>query len=188
MIAMYGKRIAVWGNSSSGKTTLAAALAERCGIPHIEMDAIFWRPDWVESPIEEFRVNINSAIEAHPDGWVMDGNYSRVQDLVLPHVDTVVWIRLPLWLVLWRCTVRCIGRIISKDPLWGINRETWSKSFFSRESLLWYILKTWRGHVKRRRLMLATIPNRGRIIELRSRKEVQGFLEEAGTDNQAGYP
>lgn len=186
--AMLGKHIAVWGNSSSGKTTLAASLARRTGLPHIEMDAVFWRPDWVEAPLDEFRADITTAIEANPDGWVMDGNYSRVQDIVLPRVETLIWIRLPLLIVLWRATTRCLGRIISKEPLWGINRETWRKSFFSRESLLWYILTTWRGYAKKRKHIMEAIPHRARIIELHSRKDVQRFLKGLGTDNQAGYP
>ena len=35
------RRINVVGTSGSGKTTVAGAIAERLGLPHIEMDALF---------------------------------------------------------------------------------------------------------------------------------------------------
>ena len=38
------QRIAVVGNSGSGKTSLAAALADRLEIPHLELDRSFISP------------------------------------------------------------------------------------------------------------------------------------------------
>ena len=53
-----GRRIVIWGVTGSGKTTLARELAERLGVPHIQLDAIFWKPNWVETPDEEFRAKV----------------------------------------------------------------------------------------------------------------------------------
>src|SRR5689334_5774453 len=88
------RRIAVTGTSGSGKTTFARRLGERLGLPHIELDALFWRPGWVESDTESFRTRVAEAIAG--EGWVVDGNYSPVRDLYLARVDTVVWLDLPL--------------------------------------------------------------------------------------------
>lgn len=170
---MLGRHIAVWGPSASGKTTLAASLAARCGLPHVEMDALFWKPDWVEPPLEEFRAAIETALAAHPDGWVMDGNYARVQDLVLPRADTLVWLQPPLWRVLGQVVRRTVGRCRSGEPLWGSNRETWRKAFLSRESLIWYILRNWWRYPRRRRQLLATVPHHARVIVLRSPRDVR---------------
>lgn len=49
------RRIAVVGASGSGKTTFARRLAERLGIPHIELDAIHWGPDWTPARDDDFR-------------------------------------------------------------------------------------------------------------------------------------
>lgn len=174
---MLGTHIAVWGSPASGKTTFAASLAARLGVPHVEMDALYWKPDWVESSLEELRAAVAAALAAHPDGWVMDGNYSRVQDLVLPRADTVIWLRTPLWRVLWQVLGRTFYRCRSGDPLWGINRETWRLAFFSRQSLIWYILRTWWGFPKKRREILAEVPHTAPLIVLRSRKQVRDFLE-----------
>ena len=183
-LGLLGTHIAVWGQSASGKTTFAASLAARLGVPHVEMDALWWKPDWVESDIEEFRAAISAALAAHPHGWVMDGNYSRVQDLVLPRADTVVWLRMPLWRVLGQVLRRTFYRCRTGDPLWGINRETWRLAFFSRQSLIWYILRTWCGFPGKRREILATVPHRATVIVLRSRKDVRRFFRDL--DRPAG--
>ena len=43
------------GNSGSGKTSLAAALADRLGIPHLELDSVFHQPGWRPLDGDEFR-------------------------------------------------------------------------------------------------------------------------------------
>ncbi len=44
------RRIVVIGTSGSGKTTLARELAGRLNVPHIELDALHWKPNWVATP------------------------------------------------------------------------------------------------------------------------------------------
>ena len=75
------------GTSGSGKSTLARELAEILGVPHLELDAVHHQPGWAPLPTDEFRRII--AARAAADGWVIDGNYSRVRDLVWARADTV---------------------------------------------------------------------------------------------------
>ena len=91
-----GRRIVVYGQTGSGKSTVAARIARCLGVPHIELDAIHWLPGWAEKPLEEFRADVVAALNGCADGWVCDGNYSKVRDLVLAQADSVVWLRLPL--------------------------------------------------------------------------------------------
>jgi adenylate kinase family enzyme len=44
------RRVSVVGNSGSGKTTFAAELAWRMGVPCLELDAVFHQPGWVPLP------------------------------------------------------------------------------------------------------------------------------------------
>ncbi|HTE18391.1 MAG TPA: AAA family ATPase, partial [Armatimonadota bacterium] len=44
------RRIVVVGSSGAGKSTMAAALSQRLGLPHIELDALRHGPNWVEVP------------------------------------------------------------------------------------------------------------------------------------------
>ena len=48
------QRIVVIGTTSSGKSTLAARLANRLHMDFIELDALHWEPNWQEAPLEDF--------------------------------------------------------------------------------------------------------------------------------------
>ena len=84
------RRINVTGTSCSGKTSLARDLAGRLGLPHVELDALFWGPDWTPVPRETFRARLAAALGA--DGWVADGGYAAVRDITWARADTVVWL------------------------------------------------------------------------------------------------
>ena len=83
------RRVAVVGNSGSGKTSLGRELARRLAVPFVELDAIHHQPGWRPLPKDEFRRRIAAVVA--DDGWVIDGNYSGVQDLVWDRADTVIW-------------------------------------------------------------------------------------------------
>jgi GTPase SAR1 family protein len=167
-------RIVVIGTSGSGKTTVARALARRHDVPHVELDALFHGPGWVETPAEEFRRRVAAATDA--DGWVVDGNYDgRLGDLVLERADTVVWLDLPLRVALTRVTRRTIGRIRTGEELWSGNRESWRGGFLGWESMfVWTI----RSHLRQRRLRPARLARHLslEVVRLRSTREVASYL------------
>ncbi len=49
------KRIVVVGTTSSGKSMLAKNLADKFRMDFIELDALYWMPNWIETPHEIFR-------------------------------------------------------------------------------------------------------------------------------------
>jgi adenylate kinase family enzyme len=65
-------RVAVVGTSCSGKTTLARIIASTNDILHIEIDAVYWQPNWTPVPIHAFREAVEA--EVARDEWVVDGN------------------------------------------------------------------------------------------------------------------
>lgn len=140
-------RIVVVGTSCAGKTTLARALASRLGVPHVELDALYWLPDWRQRPDDEFR----ELVAAHTAGasWVVDGNYRRVTKALLwPRASAILWLDYPFALVLWRALRRTLRRCITAEELFSGNRESLGRSLLSRDSILWWILRT---HRRRRR-------------------------------------
>jgi hypothetical protein len=145
----------VVGTTGSGKTTLARALAAALGCPHIELDALFWGPGWsmAEQPI--FRSRVAAVVAG--DGWVVDGGYSDVRDLVWVRADTVVWLDYPLAVTLSRLLRRIAARIRDGTELWpGTgNRETIRNQVFSRDPLVWFAIRTHRGRRRRIAAMLA---------------------------------
>ena len=115
------RRISVVGNSGSGKTTLAKAIAEALGIPRLELDSIFHQPEWQELPLAEFRAAVAEFVAG--DGWVVDGNYSRVSDLIWARADTVLWIDLPRRTVMRQLLRRTLWRTVTRAELWNGNTE-----------------------------------------------------------------
>ncbi|HET9347333.1 MAG TPA: hypothetical protein VFO05_16695 [Candidatus Limnocylindrales bacterium] len=145
MSAERPRRVAVIGTSGSGKSLFAGALATRLGVPHVELDALFWLPDWQAPDLDAFRAKVEAATSG--EGWVVDGNYSKVRDLVFGRIDTVVWLDLPLRTCLRRVVVRTLDRARRRELLWGTNREG-LRSLVGRDSLVWWVLTT---HRRRRR-------------------------------------
>ncbi|KAG8716435.1 hypothetical protein FRC09_015743 [Ceratobasidium sp. 395] len=67
-------KIAIVGNSGTGKTTLGAEISSLLNIPHLPLDTILWKPGWVMTSNDEFKVRVQAFMDEHPDGWIVDGN------------------------------------------------------------------------------------------------------------------
>jgi adenylate kinase family enzyme len=172
-----GRRVVVYGPSGSGKTTVGRLLADRLHVPFVELDAVFHaRPNWQDLSRDEFRHEITSLLERHPNGWVFDGNYDHVRDLLLPRADSVVWLRLPFPIVYSRLVWRTLSRAVVNAELWNGNRETLRQAFLSRDSMLLWGLTAWRPHHRAMDRALATFPH-GPVYELRSPRAVRMFLQ-----------
>ncbi|WP_327010199.1 adenylate kinase [Dactylosporangium sp. NBC_01737] len=121
------RRVSVVGNSGSGKSTLGKALAARLGVPFVELDAIHHLPGWQPIDVTEFRKKVGEITEG--DGWVIDGNYSAVRDLVWSRADTVIWFDLPRRTVIRQVLWRTIRRGVTREELWNGNRERLTSLF-----------------------------------------------------------
>ena len=170
------KRIIVVGTTGAGKTTLAQQLAERLHYPFIEIDALFWGPNWTACPLDRFRERLAAALQ--PDCWTTGGNYGSARDVIWRRSDTLIWLDYPLPFTLWRLLRRTVSRIVTKEELWAGNRETW-KEFLSRDSLLIYALKT---HHRRRREFREAIAGTEythlQVLQFRSHRQTQQWLAE----------
>ena len=172
------QRIHVVGTSGSGKTTLAQRLALKLHVPHVELDALHWGPDWTPAPIELFRERTTQALGG--EAWTTDGNYSKVRDIVWSRADTVVWLNFPLLLVLWRVTYRTLRRSITRQELWSGNRESLREAF-SGDSIIRYALRTHRQRQQQYpELFRQPEYQHLHVVELRSPREVNRWLGMVG--------
>ncbi len=176
-----GCRIVVYGPTGSGKSTIARLIAERIDIPVVELDALFWLPNWIEKSLDRFRADVVATLEGLRQGWVCDGNYSQVRDVILPMADTVVWLRPPFRVVFWWLLKRTVRRAWSHETMWGANRESWRRAFLSRDSILLYQMTSWRRQATRTRQGIKEIPHHASVIELRSRREAEEFIASLNT-------
>ena len=169
---MPGRRFNVVGTSGAGKTTFARALAARLALPCVELDQLNWEAGWVEADHEVFRERVVAATA--PDEWVLDGNYSRVRELVWARADTLVWLDFPRSVVTWRIVTRSLARIVRRTELWAGNRERPSQ-LFGRESIIWWSIST---YARRRRdypRLLAGFPHL-EVVRLRSPAAAERWL------------
>ncbi|EHD20976.1 MULTISPECIES: shikimate kinase [Brenneria] len=170
-------KINVIGTSGSGKSTIARGLAQRLGIAYIEMDALFWRENWRESPDSEFFPRLETALTAQ--SWVLDGNYNRTRDIKWRNVDVVVWVDYGFSRTLFQAISRAWLRSWRKEELWAGtgNRESFMRSFFSRDSIIIWTIKTYSANRKRYLADLSDARYRHiRFISLRSPRESEAFL------------
>ena len=169
------RRVNVKGTSGSGKTTFGRELARRLGLPFVELDALHHGPNWAEPTNAEFRRRVRTAMDAAPDGWVIDGNYeSKLGDTVLGEADTIVWLDLPLRLKLRRLWRRTTDRIRNDVELWNENRETWRNAVWGPQSLFGWMVRT---HVSQRREWPRRFAGDLRFVRLRSDAEARAWLE-----------
>jgi len=175
------QRVSVVGTSGSGKTAVSSELAARLGLPHFELDATYHRPSWNELPLGDFRAEVARLVAA--DAWVVDGNYSAIQDLVWSRADTVVWIDLPRSLVMRRIIRRSVARVVTRQELWNGNRERW-RNLLSFDPTRSVIAWAWTQHGKyhQRYGKAAADPAWAhlRFVPLRSPQEVEDFLAGQG--------
>ena len=86
-------RILVFGNSGSGKTTRARALAEEHDLRHLDLDSIVWEPDRiaVQRPLPDVLASLREFLEAH-DRWVIEGCYGELIEAASPECTRLVFL------------------------------------------------------------------------------------------------
>jgi len=172
------KRVVIVGVTSSGKSTLAEKLAKCFDLNYIELDALYWEPNWQAAPLEVFRTRVEKATRA--EKWIVAGNYHVVRDLIWPQAQAVIWLDYSLWRVVWQLTRRSFKRWWTQELLWGTNREPLWNHFklWSNESLYNWLFQTyWRR--KREYPMLLSQPGHQhlKLIRFKHPGEVEDWLE-----------
>jgi adenylate kinase family enzyme len=72
-------KVLIFGNSGSGKSTYARALASRYGLTHLDLDTIVWEPGQVavQRPADAIAASLQTFIETNP-AWVIEGCYGEL--------------------------------------------------------------------------------------------------------------
>jgi adenylate kinase family enzyme len=173
------KRTVVVGVTGAGKSTLAERLARHFEFSYIELDALYWQPNWQAAPLEVFRLRVQEAI--HAEKWIVAGNYHIVRDLIWPQAEALIWLDYPLRTVLWQLTRRNLKRWWTQELLWGTNREPlWTHfKLWSKDSLYNWLFQTYWRRKHEYPMLLAQPEHRHlQLTRLRHPRETQAWLEE----------
>lgn len=98
------KKILVIGSGGAGKSTFAKQLGERLNLHVIHLDALYWKPGWVEPPKDEWATTLDGLLKR--EAWIMDGNYSGTLERRLAACDAVVFLDVPPHVCSWRVLKR----------------------------------------------------------------------------------
>lgn len=162
------QRIIIMGCPGSGKTYVAKELGEKLDISVIYLDKLWRGKEGSHISKAEFDARMEKALSL--DSWIMDGDFSRTMEARLKKCDTILYLNLPRWLCLWKLFRRAwAGR---KVP--GGEKLTKEK--------VQYVWNYRKKNRIRNDIWIAKTKH-ARVIELRSNKQVQAFLEACGTDD-----
>jgi adenylate kinase family enzyme len=137
-------RIVVVGTAGAGKTTLAKAIAAALAIPHVELDALHWDPDWralTRTDPDEFVRRVAAATAG--DAWVVDGNYGQVRKLIWRQATHLVWLDYDRPVIMARVIRRTFVRALCRTRLWSGNVEQWRHLLRPSHPIRW-AWNTWR--------------------------------------------
>jgi adenylate kinase family enzyme len=132
-------RVSAICNSGSGKTTVSKEVSRSLNIKHVELDFIHWGSEWKGVPNKEFRDLVEEATNGEP--WVVDGNYSRVRDIVRRKSALVVWLDLSFKIVFWRKFLRTVIIMVTRKKLWNSDIVVFDALFGPGSMPLW-VMKT----------------------------------------------
>ena len=162
------------GCGGAGKSTLAQQLSTKLNLELIALDQLYWRPNWTETPKEEWIKIVEEA--AQKKNWIMDGNYSGTMDLRIKKATHIIFLDFPTWLCLFRIlkrTWRFYGQPRPEMPENCPERFDWGFTH--------YVL-TYR-RIRRPRILnrLKGLSNKKQLFILKNPKEVHQFLERIST-------
>lgn len=172
------RRLRVVGNSGSGKTTLARAAAQRLGVGHLELDAVFWAEGWTKRELDDAHARVREflASDSTRHGWVVDGNWDSRRQGLLDDVDALVWLDYPRRVVMRRVVLRTLRRGVLREELWHGNRER-LRNLLRRDPEENIVLWAWTRHgTYHERYGALHASGRVPVIRLRHPREAQRWL------------
>lgn len=166
------KKVAVFGNTGGGKSTLARRLAEITQLPLHILDKIQFRDGGGQVPHEEY-------LKAHAeilrqDAWIIEGFGDRKSAWErFAAADTLVHVDLPLARHFWWVTKRFLK---GENPEGWPARSPMISSTLSSYRVLWLCH---RHLTPKYRELASTARNEKHVFHLRSVAEMETFLASA---------
>jgi adenylate kinase family enzyme len=167
------KRVAVFGNTGGGKSTLARRLAELTRLPLYPLDLIQFKAGGDKVPHDEY-------LKTHADilrreEWIIDGYGCAASAWQrFAAADTLIHLDLPVSTHLWWVTKRFIEGLFVNPEGWPENSPMWSSTIHSYR-VVWLCH---RHLTPKYRQLVAEEATSKRVHHLRSPAEIRTFLEE----------
>jgi adenylate kinase family enzyme len=164
------RKVIVIGSGGSGKSTFSRRLGAKLGLPVVHLDKLFWRPNWVETPKDEWSEIVRSELDK--DFWIMDGNFGGTRELRMQACDTIIFLDIPRRV--------CVYRILKRAAVYhGGTRPDMTEGCNERFDLK-FIVWVWNYPNRSKKRIIGSLRRFAdkTIVVLRSTTEVEKFLKD----------
>jgi adenylate kinase family enzyme len=122
------RRILVYGNSGSGKSTAAARLAGTLQVPHVEIDVLAF--DHRRRPVDFDLLGSRIRAALASDGWMLEGMHRDELRRAMSRADTFIWLDTPLRIVATRLARRSLGLLLRRQQRHGraVTIRSWARA------------------------------------------------------------
>lgn len=167
------KKVAIFGNTGGGKSTLAKTLADITGLPLIALDKIMYEAGGKIVPHADY-LKIHSEI-LKEETWIIDG-FGCVPSAWerFSVADTLIYVDLPLTTHCWWVTKRFIKGLFVNPEGWP-DRSPIVKSTLTSYRVLWLCHR--KLTPKYRRYVSETATSK-QIIHLKTPQAIKEFLND----------
>ena len=177
-------KIVIIGFAGSGKSTLAIKLSKKYNLSVLHMDKISFYPNWVENTNEERIALLSKFLLENPNGWVIDGNYSKVLfDRRMEEADEIIFLKFN--------RLTCYLSAKKRAKMYkGKNRESapdGCEENFSRSFRHWILFEGRRKN-RTRKFAQVLIEHKNKIKVFKNRRQVNKYLEELEKANYVLNP
>lgn len=171
------KKVAVFGNTGGGKSTLARKLAELTHLPLYPLDTIQYRAGGGKVPHEEYLKAHSQLLQR--DAWIIDGFGCRKSAWErFAAADTLIYIDLPLFTHFRWVTKRLLKGIIVNPEGWP-DRSPMISSTISSYRVLWLCHRHLTPDYRK---LVSAAREHKRVYHLRSAAEMEQFLNEVNLE------
>ncbi|MFM5338479.1 AAA family ATPase [Aeromonas enteropelogenes] len=123
------KRILIIGNSGSGKSWLAAQLAERLNIREVNLDTIVWQPGGFNPKRPQHEIDLAIQTLAQESSWVVEGVFGALAEQLIDAADTLLFLDLD-WSV-------CRDSLLSRGSQSAKQRDAMAAEENFQQLLVW---------------------------------------------------
>lgn len=162
------KKIMIIGCPGSGKSTLATQLGRITQLPVVYLDKEYWKPNWIKTDKEEWRIKQEKFIEK--DLWIIDGNYNNTLEVRAKAAETIIFLDLNRWV--------CLSSVINRYITYR-GRERLDRGNGCEETLDWQFIKWVYNYPKESRKKVIEILEEYKdknIIIMKSRKDIKQLI------------
>ncbi|HEH9440764.1 MAG: AAA family ATPase [Aeromonas sobria] len=173
------KRMLIIGNSGSGKSWLAAQLAERLTIREVNLDNIVWQPGGFNQKRPQHEIDHAIQILAQEPEWVVEGVFGALAEQLLDAADTLLFLDLD-WSV-------CRDSLLSRGSQSAKQRDAIAAEENFQQLLVWASMYDQRASKSSRqfhRELFERFPNDKRCFT--TREAVNSYLTQLAIHSERG--